>query len=268
LEPGGADAPEEVEQDCSRAGRCECAYVVVHDGKTRTFPNMTEAREGKRIVQRQAKLSHAHNAGLHREEPRDGCPQCDQERALRDETSPFFHNYALDWVERYQGTGRHGYREETRDEDRRLLKAYALKFLGRDLRVNRMGPRQIDDFIGWLVKQPSRRGGTLSDKSVRNALQPVSSCLATARREGLIEHNPCDDAVLPHRPVVEEDEDEDARPFPRIEVENADGETEMVEAMELVVSLVKTEHQLMFEILAATGVRRSELIAFQVRDLA
>lgn len=32
--------------------------------------------------------------------------------------------------------------------------------------------------------------------------------------------------------------------------------------------LRKTEHQLMFELLAATGVRRSELIAFQVRDLA
>jgi integrase len=242
--------------------------VVVHDGKTRTFPNMTEAREGKRVMQRQAKLSRAHKASLHRDEPREECPHCDQERTLRDGTSPFFHEYALDWVERYQGTGRRGYREETRDEDRRLLKAYALKFFARDLRVNRIGPRQIDDFIGWLVKQPSRRGGTLSDKSVRNALQPVSSCLATARREDLIKHNPCDHAVLPHRPAIEEDEDEDARPFPRVEVENAEGKAEVVETMELVVSLVKAEHRLMFEVLAATGVRRSELIAFQVRDLS
>jgi integrase len=37
--------------------------------------------------------------------------------------------------------------------------------------------------------------------------------------------------------------------------------------MELVVALIKPEHRLMFELLAATGVRRSELIAFQVRDL-
>jgi integrase len=254
-------------KQCNRVGRCECPYVVIHDGKMRTFPNMTEAREGKRIMQRQAKLSQAHQAGLHREEPRDQCPLCDEERTLRDETSPFFHTYALDWVERYQGTGRRGYREETRDEDRRLLKAHALKFFPHDLRVNRIRPRQVDDFIGWLVKQPSRRGGTLSDNSVRNALQPVSSCLATARREDLIEHNPCDDAVLPHRPAVEEDEDKAARPFPRIEVENADGETDVVETMELVVSLVRAERRLMFELLAATGVRRSELIAFQVRDL-
>jgi integrase len=94
--------------------------------------------------------------------------------------------------------------------------------------------------------------------------------MAIARREGLIEHNPCDDAVLPHRPAIEEDEDEDedVRPFPRIEVENAADDSEVVETMELVVSLVKAEHRLMFDLLAGTGVRRSELIAFQVRDLA
>jgi integrase len=106
----------------------------------------------------------------------------------------------------------------------------------------------------------------VSDRSVRNAKRPLSSCLATARREGLIEHNPCTDAVLPHRPTIEEDEDV-ARPFPRIEVEDADGEDEIVEAMELVISLVAAEHRLMFELLAALGVRRSELIAFRVRHL-
>jgi hypothetical protein len=74
-----------------------------------------------------------------------------------------------------------------RDEDRRLLKRYALKFFPADLRVGHVGPRLVSEFIGWLVKQQSQRGGPLSDKSVKNALQPVSACLATARREGLIE---------------------------------------------------------------------------------
>ncbi len=255
-------------KDCDRVGRCDCPYVVVTDGKTQTFATLTDAREGKSIMRREGKLSRAHVAGLHRDEPREECPDCARQRSAREEVDPFFHAYSLGWVERYQGTGRRGYREETRDEDRRLLKAYALKFFVANLRVGQMGPRQIAEFIGWLVKQSSRRGGTLSDKSVKNALQPVSSCLATARREGLIEHNPCDDAVLPHRPRVEEDEEEDTRPFPRLEVENADGETEVVETMELVVSLVKAKHRLMFELLAATGVRRSELIAFKVRDLS
>ena len=40
-----------------------------------------------------------------------------------------------------------------------------------------------------------------------------SACLATARREGLIAHNPCSDAVLPHRDQIEEDKDR-PRPFP------------------------------------------------------
>ena len=38
--------------------------------------------------------------------------------------------------------------------------------------------------------------------------------------------------------------------------------------MELVVSLVHPDHRLMFELLAATGVRRSELLAFEGRHLA
>jgi integrase len=38
--------------------------------------------------------------------------------------------------------------------------------------------------------------------------------------------------------------------------------------MELVVSLVHPDHRLMFELLAATGVRRSELLAFGGRHLA
>ena len=254
-------------KDCDRVGRCGCPYVVVYRGKARTFLRLVEAREGKAAMEREAKLTTGHAAGLHRDEPRDGCPDCERELAARGRAAPFFHAYALEWVERYQGTGRRGYREETRDEDRRLLKRYALKFFPADLRVGHMGPRLVSEFIGWLVKQPSQRGGTLSDKSLKNALQPVSSCLATARREGLIDHNPCDDAVLPHRPRIEEDE-EDTRPFPHLELDNADGEIEIVESMELVVSLVNPKHRLMFELLAATGVRRSELIAFKVHDLS
>jgi integrase len=253
-------------KDCDRVGRCKCPYVVVYRGKTRTFLRLVEAREGKAAMEREAKLTTGHAAGLHRDEPRGGCPDCERELAARGRVAPFFHAYLLEWVERYQGTGRRGYREETRDEDRRLLKRYALKFFAADLRVGHVGPRLVSEFIGWLVKQPSQRGGTLSDKSVKNALQPVSACLATARREGLIEHNPCDDAVLPHRPRIEEDE-EDTRPFPRLELEDADGDIEIIESMELVVSLINPKHRLMFELLAATGVRRSELIAFKVHDL-
>ena len=200
-------------RDCGRDGRCDCSYVVVQNNKAETFATKAEAREGKNRAQRRAKLSRSHAAGLHREDFREACPDCERELEQRRQTEPNFHTFALDWVERYQGTGRKGYREETRDEDRRLLRRYALKYFSPDLRVTEIGPREIAGFVDWLVKQPSRRRGTLSDSSVRNALQPVSACLATARREGVIAHNPCRDATLPHRPTIEQDEDL-PRPFP------------------------------------------------------
>jgi integrase len=103
----------------------------------------------------------------------------------------------------------------------------------------------------------------LSDKTVRNALGPLKACLATARREGLIRHNPATDVALPHRARVDDDDDW-PRPFPRIEGD--DGEP--IETMELVVEHVHESHRLMFGLLAATGLRRSELLVLEGRHLA
>ena len=246
---------------CDRTGRCQCAYVVVHDGKTGTHGTFAEAREGKRIAERAAKLARAHATGLHRTEPPADCPECERERLARDQHDPILHGYAREWVERYQGTGRRGFREETRAEYRHLLNHYALRYFKPDLRLTELTPRLIADFIGWMVKQPGRAGRGLSDKSVRNALGPLRACLSSAKREGLILHNPAVGAALPHRPQIEED-DSLPRPFPRIE----DGD-ETTETMELVVDLIHPDHRLMFELLAVTGVRRSELLAFAVRHL-
>jgi integrase len=196
----------------------------------------------------------AHSADQHRDKPHDECPECDRERQEREESQPTLHEYAREWIESYQGTGRRGFRQETRDEARRLLERYALKYFPDPTRLTEIGPKDVDGFIGWLVQQPSRRQGTLSDRSVRNAVGPLSACLATARRHGLIQHNPCTDATLPHRDRIEEDEDR-PRPFPG-------------DAMERVVSLVRSHHRLMFEVLAGTGLRRSELLALEVRHLA
>src|SRR5262249_31717183 len=77
---------------------------------------------------------------------------------------------------------------------------------------------------GSAVKSGSKRGRAplsagasreLSDSTVRNALKPVRAALATARREGLLRHNPVTDVALPHRARIEEDEDL-PRPFPRV----------------------------------------------------
>jgi len=181
------------------------------------------------------------------------------------------HEYAREWIERYQGTGRRGFREETRNEYRALLDKYALSHFSARTRLTDITPRHIASFVGWLCEQtkpaattedPDRRV-PLSDKTVRNALGPLKACLATARREGLIRHNPATDVALPHRSRTEDDE---ARPKPFPRVEGVQGET--IETMELVVEHVHESHRLMFELLAATGLRRSELLALEGRHLA
>ena len=190
------------------------------------------------------------------------------------------HEYLSDWIERYQGTGRRGFREETRSEYRGLLGKYALRYFSPRLKLTELTPSMIAEFVGWLCdgreqakldqrikaeraqtagKQapappPLNATRELSDNTVRNVLSPLRAAFATARREGLIRHNPIADVALPHRARIEEDEDR-PRPFPN-------------GVMELVVSLVHPSHRLMFELLAATGVRRSELLALEGRHLA
>ncbi len=75
-------------KDCERVGRCGCPYVVVYRGKTRTFIRLIEAREGKAAMEREAKLTRGHAAGLHRDEPRDGCPDCERELAAHVQVAP------------------------------------------------------------------------------------------------------------------------------------------------------------------------------------
>jgi integrase len=191
-------------------------------------------------------------------------------RRVREHSRITLHEYAKEWIEHYQGTGRRGFREETRTEYRTLLDRFALNYFSEQTRLTDITPRHVAGFIAWLCKQtkpaPTKtdkeRRVPLSDNTVRNALSPLKACLSTARREGLIRHNPANEATLPHRATVDADEDR-PRPFPRVEGEQG----EMIETMKLVVQLVPSPHRLMFELLAATGVRRSELLAFEGRHL-
>jgi len=226
---------------CDRRGRCECSYVVTWRAHGRqhkeTRRTLAEAREAKRQHESAVASGEFAAAG-----------------------KVTLHKYAREWIDRYQGTGRRGFREETRDDYRRVLERYTLRHFPPRLLLGELTPRMVADYIGWLVRQEAqgRHGATLTDSTVRNAFKPLAACLATARREGLIRHNPAAEATLPHRPRVEEDE-EHVRPFPLTD----EGEP----VMELVVALVHPRHRLMFELLAATGLRRSELLALAGRHL-
>lgn len=172
----------------------------------------------------------------------------------QDASSITLHAFLDEWIDRYQGTGRRGFREETREEYRALLAKYAKRHFSDRTKLGQVRPRDVSAFIGWLVKQPNGRGATLSDKSVRNALNPLSAALRTARREGLIESDPTQDAQLPHRPKVDED-DEDVRHLER-------------EQLLTFLALVHPDHRLLMRFTAETGLRASEVIGLDVRHLA
>ena len=186
--------------------------------------------------------------------------------------------YAAEWIERYQGNGRRGFTDETRAEYRRDLERYAYPKLG-DRRLGSIAPRDIANWVAWLCdeaeqgrrraaerrekaptgRKPSESGiepVRLSDATVRRILCPVRACLATARREGLIRSNPCDDVPLPHRPQIEEaDTAEKAKAMTR-------------EQLAMFLRVAPLEWRLLFQTLGATGIRWSELAALRWKDLS
>lgn len=172
---------------------------------------------------------------------------------VTDPSSVALHAFLDEWIDRYQGTGRRGFREETREEYRALLKRYAKRHFSSRVKLHQIRPQDISAFVAWLVKQPNGRGGRLSDKSVRNALNPLSAALRTARREGLVAHDPTTDAQLPHRPRVQDDDD-DVR---HLEVAQ----------LHLFLTLVHPDHRLLIRFTAETGLRASEVIGLDVRHL-
>jgi integrase len=159
------------------------------------------------------------------------------------------HEYAREWVDRYQG-GRRGIRESTRDDYRRILNQFVLEHFPASMRITDLTPRHVAQYVGWLC-EPARG---LADKSVRNYVGPLSACLESARQEGVIRHNPARGTRLPHRETVEDVEHEDVRALTSNQ-------------LAVFLGVVDVRHRLFFELLAATGLRVSEAVALQWRHV-
>src|SRR5215204_3733641 len=237
-------------------------YVVVFRGS-----DGRQRKEAVRTLEEARKLKAARAADVARGE-------------FHPQSRERFRDYAESWVERYQGTGRRGFRESTRDDYRRLLREFAFPFFDdrRRRRLSEVTPSDVAAFIGWLCderamadlehehvvaqaeatgRKPSKRRRSerhLSDSTVRNILNPVRACFSTAVREGKVRHNPTIDASLPHRERVADEDGEEVRPLTR-------------EQLAAFLAVVHPRHRTVFRLLAATGLRISELIALQWRHL-
>ncbi len=170
-----------------------------------------------------------------------------------------FRDYAEEWIERYRGNGKRGFTENTREHYRRDLAKRAYPFfderLGRT--ISGITPRDVDRFIAWLCDEQVQ-GVRLADATIRRTLAPLRSCLATARREGLIRHNPADGAVLPQRDEqrVTDGEEPEKRPRALTRAQLA-----------VLLERVPERHRLLIRFLVATGLRWSELVGLRWRDL-
>ena len=198
--------------------------------------------------------------------------------------------YAREWIDRYQGRGSHGFRDDTRDDYRRDLERYALPYLDARLKrtVSQVTPRDIANFIAWLcnekeqgrrlaeerrrqkaekqgvpvadVSMPEPKPEYLADATVRRLLAPLRACFSSAVREGLIRANPCADAALPARDPqrrvdMDTDEDHDVIKLPTRE------------QLAALLGQAPAAERLFLLFLASTGLRISEAIALRWRDV-
>jgi integrase len=196
-------------------------------------------------------------------------------------------DYAPDWIDRYHGTGRRGFTEETRREYRRDLQRYIIPDLGK-YKLGEITPEHVAKFIAWLCDEDAQRARAveercartgeshelaskrlkdndyrLADATVRRVLAPLRSCLRTAMRDGVIRHNPTQGAALPVR-------DEDRRIAEGLDDLGDDRDVKALRTEQLYALLLvaPVRHRLLFELLAATGLRISEALALRWGDVA
>jgi integrase len=180
--------------------------------------------------------------------------ETDRDRGeLQERSMVTFLRYLDEWVERYRGQGRRGFRENTREEYRRLIVNYAHSYFPAKLKLTDVSTYTLARYLDWLADE-GEQGKRLGDRTIANATMPLRAALAalraalaTAKREGLIRHNPAQGLALPHREQIPEEE---VKVFSR-------------EQLVAVLAMASERHRLFFELLAATGLRISEAIALQ-----
>jgi integrase len=176
--------------------------------------------------------------------------ETDRDRGeLQEPTSIAFVPFLDEWVERYRGQGRRGFRENTRDEYRRLIANYAHPYFSSKLKLVDVSTYQLARFVDWLADE-DEQGKRLSDSTIANIVIPLRAALTTANNEGLIRHNPSQRLTLPHREDLEDEDEQEIKVFSR-------------EQLAAVLAMAPEQYKLLFEVLAATGLRISEAIALQ-----
>lgn len=160
-----------------------------------------------------------------------------------------FDDYAAEWIVTYQGQRRRGLRETTRRVYRSNLERHAIPFFGRTA-LSDIDTPLVQSFLQHVFDKP----GELGNEALGNAIKPLRALFSSAVKEGLIRHNPVREAELPYRDVDQEDDDEQGKALSR-------------EQLAAFLAIVHPRMRLLFETLAGTGLRNSELFGLQWQHL-
>ena len=176
-------------------------------------------------------------------------------QAACDAAGPTLHGYALEWVDQYAGRGANDViNDRTRREYRRLLIKYALAYFSPDERLREVDERRARAFVDWLCRLSDEDGHRLCDRSIRNAVLPLQSCLGHAARAGLLGSDAEPVMLLPRRRRGRGYEFDERRFLTR-------------EQLVALLAEVPDGWRPLFEVLASAGLRISEAIALRVMDV-
>jgi integrase len=159
-------------------------------------------------------------------------------------------DYFAEWLPAYHGRTSKGIKEQTKEGYADEMRRHVLPTLGRR-RLADLGPRDIKRLAADLYAEG------LSDNSVRIALAPLRSMLADAFEDEVIRRNPAGGVSVTK---------------PRTEITDGGDEQPKVKALtpeELarLLAEIPEPHRLLFEVLAASGLRIGELLALRWQDV-
>jgi len=165
-----------------------------------------------------------------------------------------FDKYARRWIEDYRGRTKKGLDEDSRDEYRKIIEQWLIPHF-RHTALGDIGPDAVHAFIDHLCRQKAKRTGEpLAAATIRWIMAPLKAMLAEAYEKGLITV----DASRVRIVVPERKRTTRRRARPR---------TLTAAQTAAVLDAVPARYRLLFVLLACTGLRISEALGLQWRDL-
>ena len=166
-----------------------------------------------------------------------------QRGEFRQQSHVTFADHWQPWIDAYAGRTSRGFRESTRDDYRRALETHALPFF-KAMRLAEIEPQHMKVWLRGLAD------GGLSVSTIRNNFAPLRAMLADAAEDGLIRSNPAAGVRVPANAKPA-----DARPKVLTERE-----------VQALIEQIPAEHRLLVQVVAETGVRISEALAWTWAD--